>query len=267
DGEGFSTFGEGADGELYLAGHSSGRIYWVTEANACTPTDYTIDQSDESCAGAMDGSLAFTGNDFSVQWSTGENTAAIGSLGAGYYSATVTDVNGCAFEAFFTLSNEQPPVPPIYETNPGTLATDADSAYTYQWYLDGSPIPDTDTTAYTATASGDYQVEITNEAGCSSISEMINLEVVGTGMPLLPVTVNIHPNPSLQDFEITGRSTFSGELSWTVYNLQGQAIATGQVAPQPGFTLQLKTEDWAPGTYHLRLSDGKRQAEYPLVKL
>jgi hypothetical protein len=49
-----------------------------------------------------------------------------------------------------------------------------------QWYLNGSPILDATDQYYTATSSGSYQVGVSNENSCESISDIIN--VVATGI-------------------------------------------------------------------------------------
>ena len=82
----------------------------ITDANGCDTTlGYTVSEpaaltldttlTNTTCNGFTDGSitLSVTGGtgSYAYTWSTGDTTAALTSLGAGTYSVTVTDSNGC----------------------------------------------------------------------------------------------------------------------------------------------------------------------------
>ncbi|MEM1321298.1 MAG: PKD domain-containing protein [Bacteroidota bacterium] len=49
--------------------------------------------------------------------------------------------------------------------------------YTYQWFLDGNPITGATMGTYTFTQSGIYNVLVTNQAGCSTYSEDIIIDI------------------------------------------------------------------------------------------
>jgi glucose/arabinose dehydrogenase len=266
-GESFSTFGEGADGELYLAGHSSGKIYWVTDADACTPPAYSSTQVNETCAAAEDGSLAIEGEGLTVSWSTGEEGTGIDNLGAGNYSATVTDAEGCSFEVFFTIANQQPPVPGIYQVSPTELATDDNPAYTYQWYLDSTPVPGAETPSYTATESGDYQVAVTNGLGCTTWSVALTVDISRAPDTVLPLEALISPNPGSDHFLLRGCLPHPRQLQWALLSSSGTLIQEGELEAAPDLTLRLNSSSWPAGSYRLRLTDGQRVATFQLVKL
>ena len=54
----------------------------------------------------------------------------------------------------------------------------------YQWLSNGEPIADATSSTYTATAAGEYSVEITTD-GCTGISNGINIEVIENPVPTI----------------------------------------------------------------------------------
>jgi len=71
----------------------------ITITVATAPT-ITITGINESCTGAMDGNLTTSVSGgttpFNYEWNTGETSPNITNVGAGTYSVTVTDSNGCS---------------------------------------------------------------------------------------------------------------------------------------------------------------------------
>ncbi|MEQ1745603.1 MAG: T9SS type A sorting domain-containing protein [Saprospiraceae bacterium] len=114
---------------------------------------------------------------YTYLWSTGENTATIGSLAAGTYSVVVTDGDNCS--ATTSVEITQPPVlapnasataQTAANTNDGTataVPTGGTGDYTYAW--------DNGETMQTITglAPGSYTVIVTDENGCTSSQTVI----------------------------------------------------------------------------------------------
>lgn len=53
-------------------------------------------------------------------------------------------------------------------SNPVTLSATTGAGYTYQWYLNGSPIANATSSSYSAAVSGNYYVMISTSAGCQT---------------------------------------------------------------------------------------------------
>mgnify|MGYP000241745560 CR=1 FL=1 len=154
---------------------------------------------------------------------TGANNAVYATTqdGAYYCEATTIVPNSISMctQTTATVSICSSVSVDITESN-GTLT--ATPGYSdYQWFKDGVAISGAQNDTYTATESGDYFCEAT-ENGCTSSSNMITIDL-GTGINDIAFTrVNIYPNPTNGVFTIS--SSESIELV-EVFNQVGQKVA------------------------------------------
>ncbi|HNU32182.1 MAG TPA: PKD domain-containing protein [Bacteroidia bacterium] len=168
----------------------------VTNNNGCTGSASVSTNALPTPVPVIIGALSFcTGSSTvlsevsgwqSYLWSTGATTPSITVTTAGNYSVVVTDVNGCTGVEF--ISTTVKPLP-IATTSPSgnvttcslsqTLAATYGVGYSFQWRLNSGNITGATSISYNATASGDYDVVVT-ESGCSSTSAGIIL-TLGTG--------------------------------------------------------------------------------------
>jgi gliding motility-associated-like protein len=161
------------------------------------------------CEGDTVHLTAAFGTDYQYKWSTGipaKTTQEITVTTMGTYKVTVTDANTCSkVSNAITVTVYTRPIPVITPSSgPSThfcgggsvvLSVNAGATYTYQWYVDGQPIPSATNYTYTATASGSYTVRVTNTAGGCNLSKDSS-----------PVVVTVDPQPTA-NISITG-STF-----------------------------------------------------------
>jgi len=147
---------------------------------------------------------------------------------AGSYTVTVTTTSGCSATSAATevVVNPLPPVPMITGTTDSLLV---DGTGTYQWYLDGDPIPGATDPWWIPQANGSYTVQVTDPNGCSSTSEAFVW--LTTGVSSFSTTnMQVVPNPSNGSFAIqlpgahgqayeildaTGKRVRSGSLTST----------------------------------------------------
>jgi gliding motility-associated-like protein len=132
-------------------------------------------------------------------------------LPSGFYRLLVTDTNGCQGDTTFRIRAYSEPDISISTPDPNAFcnvppstrlfATDSEAGYDYQWLMDGMPVG-TNTDLYTATDVGAYNVSVTDQNGCTNVSNVINvLECGGGGVsPIAPCTDNIDYTASGTNF-------------------------------------------------------------------
>jgi hypothetical protein len=118
--------------------------------------------------------------------------------------------------------------------------------YFYEWYLDGVTIPHNEETPWMLPLDnleeGIYTVRVSNENGCSSISDPFPWIIAGTDDDLSSLTIS--PNPASHSFTIN--DTEMGSLLWVVmYDIQGHIVQKHFKPAQNRFDIS----SYAPGIY------------------
>ena len=146
-----------------------------------------------SCNGLSDGELTATasGGDapYNYAWSNGATTDVMGSLGAGTFTVTITDGNGCSATAQSTLLAPSLLGSSIAQTSNlgctggATAALNVSGSggttpYTYAWSNSGSAA------AITGLAAGVYTVTLSDANGCASQSSF----AIAPSVPLVSST-------------------------------------------------------------------------------
>lgn len=179
----YSAFGEDRNGELYVAGLSTGRIYKIREL--CSPFQLSGQVSTQNyCSGTFAGIIEVqsTGGAGTVNyaWSNSQTGALNVYLEAGDYIVTATDGNGCVRVDTFTMTNlyPDPPQPSIAGGAQLTLcdgqtavlsASPVDTALTYRWWRDEQLLAGFNEPELTVSEPGVYTVQVaTGEGLCSS---------------------------------------------------------------------------------------------------
>lgn len=163
----------------------------ITDANGCTavaevtlvaPPDIVISGEviQPDCVGETSGSieLTVTGGTpgFSYLWNTGATDPEISDLGAGTYTVTVTDANGCTASMSFMLTDPSGITLTTSQTNvscpdgsDGSASVDVaggTAPYSYSW----NTTPPQSTPSIENLAAGTYLVTVTDATGCAAIA-------------------------------------------------------------------------------------------------
>ncbi len=120
----------------------------------------------------------------------------------------------------------------------------------YQW-VDcdnaNAPIAGETNQSFTATANGNYAVEVTQN-GCTDLSDCISVTNVGIEAEISVFEVDVYPNPTTSVLFV--QLTNDGETTWKLTNVTGQVVLEG-VNYEDIFQLDLS--EYAPGVYMLNI--------------
>jgi len=174
----------------------------------------------------------------------------------------IDNVAGC--DSIVTLNLIINNVSNIGTTLSGATITANNSNATYQW-LDcnnnNEPIEGATSQTFTATESGNYAVEVT-ENGCTNTSTCVAVTIIGLSEWSNDLQAAVYPNPSQGNVEITlGSAMQNVELMLT--DIQGRVIFTRN------YTSLLKTNIELPdakGVYMLKLKAQDSTSTLRLVK-
>lgn len=131
----------------------------------------------------------------------------------------VFQITTCADRAGITITPSSPS--PVCAGNTVALTATSVANTTYQWYMNGSPIVGQTTASYTATASGDYQVMITNSThACSGKTDFVNVTI----NPLPTVTATTSAATICNGSSATLTTSGAATYNWMPGNLNGSSV-------------------------------------------
>lgn len=161
----------------------------IVLSTSSNPSSCTVD----------DGSIGVTASGgtgpYTYLWSpNGETTATVNNVGAGSYSVTVTDADGCSAMANVNVNSVNGPTVVIEDViNPTCDGEENGSAtanvsggtapYNYQWSPNGG-----NTATGSGLGAGTYTVTVIDDAGCTTIEEVTltnpsPITLTGTSIP------------------------------------------------------------------------------------
>ena len=125
----------------------------------------------------------------------------------------------------------------------------------YQWYLDGEPIPGADGMSWEPTQNGIYTVEVTDENGCSGMSDEFPVFTVGIDDSLVGV-LKLYPNPTsgLVTLELP---EVSGNVQVQLVDVTGRTVKPHVLLHENQTVLDLS--GMARGTYLVQVLHGNKQ--------
>jgi hypothetical protein len=98
-------------------------------------------------------------------------------------------------------------------------------ALSYQWIVNGTTILGATNQSYLVTSNGIYQVYVTYDNGCSSISIPINVTITDAEILENEETIILYPNPATDYFSIKGfREQGEEKANIEVYDIFGTLV-------------------------------------------
>jgi predicted dienelactone hydrolase len=135
---------------------------------------------------------------------------------------------------------------PVIADNSGDLSTST-IGVSYQWYLDGNPISNSDAQTITVTQDGDYTVEVFYVNGCPETSAPYTVTTTSLAEYALK-DFTIYPNPTKGFIRIEGIGLNGVDIE--LYNLVGELVSNYSVDNNETINLSTLPE----GVYLLKVN-------------
>lgn len=215
--------------------------------------------------------LKVTAHDsLSYQWM--KNGTAVGATAdslvitdGGTYTV-ISDINGGCIDTTTGVTVTVRDLPePVIANNNNVLSTGTFA--TYQWQKGGVAISGANSNTYTATENGAYTVSVTNEYGCTGVSDPINISGVGLDRIMDTYGLSIFPNPASTELSLQSRQAIKN-AGIKIVNVLGQEVRTQQWM-QVGTNQSLKIDVTAlrAGIYYLNINVDGKNASFKFTKL
>ncbi|HET6991546.1 MAG TPA: T9SS type A sorting domain-containing protein, partial [Bacteroidia bacterium] len=174
------------------------------------------------------------------------------------YSITAVDTNGCV-NSTTKIVTVYPPLPlPTVLIN-GWVLTCSTPGYSYQWYLNGNPIPGATAQTYTATVVGNYSVEARSYQNCySGISPAVMVDGIEEHDG---IAFTIAPNPNNGLFDLSFGTIASADFSITIFAADGKLVYLEELPEFSGtYKKQIDLSHFGSGMYLIKLTNDKQQS-------
>jgi len=184
--------------------------------------------------------------------------------GTATYTLTVTN-GSCTNADNVTVNVNLLPSTPTISQVFDTLFASPATGFTYQWYLNGSPISGATNSTYIFTSNGNYTVEITDGVSCSSTSAITTVTNTGIG-EIESEFISVFPNPNNGNFTVTINTLFGADCDVAIHNGVGQIIYSRPVTFNANTrSFELNLNGIAKGVYSLTVVDGNKRYNQKLV--
>ena len=171
------------------------------------------------------------------------------------YMVTVRDSNGCKANDYINVNVIQPFSNPNISANGNQLnVSPANSILIYQWFWNGNPINNSDTSSIAVDSAGVYTVLVSDTSGCFSIT---SAPFVYVGMEETINSLNgwsIYPNPTNETVFIKQPKQLYGKHEIRILNTEGRTVCieTADFTNEKSYTLK---ENLPGGSYFVYITD------------
>lgn len=256
----YVSFGENSDGELFLAGISSGIIYRVVEL--CSPFTVEGMVTNFGCPGAAEGEIQLEISDnsaaYTLAWSNGDTSAHVSSLAPGSYTVTATNAIGCQRILDFGI--------PVIDPIPFSITFDGEFLHasvgflSYTWMLNGEVVATTTEPNFLPTETGEFSVQAFDANGCIYLSQSINVVIESiTEADLGLQKLVLSPNPFKNTLRVEIDAASPGNFRLRLLDFQGQILKDEMEWVGVGFSKTLDLSAYPAGTYLLSIGKGGKE--------
>ncbi len=210
----------------------------------------------------------------------GENETSLVIKESGRYGVSYTDEEGCSVvsEIITVIIAPAPAIPALESGETNELRITNGEAYsneTILWYFNGTLLDNDGKLSYCADSTGTYSVIVIDPGSdCSSRAELyVETEetnqncAVATREALLPVSVQLFPNPTNGKFYLQIETSVFQSVSVIVYDNWGRVVERGVLPIVAKETHEIDLSSYLSGTYWVQLLGENRQSVQKVVKV
>jgi hypothetical protein len=159
--------------------------------------------------------------------------------------------NGCEVFGERTLQVNPAPVNPVIEQVATNQLKVTNKNYaSYQWYLNGTAIPNEDHKNLYFDQSGNYTVKVTSELGCDVMSDVFTIGTSNGTSKVEEVNVTVYPNPSNGIFTID-LGSIADAVTIDVIDARGVKVRSFNYDNLEESTIQMELNELSSAMYHL----------------
>ncbi|MDQ1267197.1 MAG: hypothetical protein QG635_2351 [Bacteroidota bacterium] len=203
----------------------------------------------------------------SYLWSNGDTTRATQITQLGKISVKVTSSNGCerTSDDFEIKYLPKPAKPTISLVNWTTLVSS--EAFSYQWYFNSKRITLANKQFYAFKDTGNYTVEISDSAGCKTMSDPYYLASSVEDESDADNYLTIYPNPGAGIYELLLKSGQQGIIELTISNIYGSKVyESANYSADEYFHSKLNLESVSNGVYFVTVRINGKLFKAKLIK-
>ncbi len=178
------------------------------------------------------------------------------------YQVTVQDSNGCRRDSTITITVEANPLADFdYTIDSLTVHFSDASSFANSWNWDfdhGVPAFKKNPT-HSYDEPGEYEVQLNIEGNCGSDVMTKTIQVsTNVSSPSSPdLQYQLHPNPADRRVRLQFTSPPASPVFITISTSTGTPLFNKKWEPRSSNTLNISTQDWAPGIYLLKIRTKK----------
>ena len=185
---------------------------------------------------------------YETQWSNGETALAIDGLATGVHTLEVVDAKGCVntFDFEMKAPNALEVALEVLHNDVKVEIAGGTPDYQFDW-SDGT------TESYGSNFSaGTYEVTIQDANGCA-VTKSFEIDATTTVNNFTKeIEIMAFPNPTSDYFTVKKELKNYGAIAMSVFSAEGEQVMV-TTTKNSRIDETINTEDWAPGTYFLRV--------------